>query len=189
LLRDALHDVLHSLESGRDLASSLGRHPDIFSPLFLSMVRVGESTGTLDNAFARLCEYLGHDQDVQDRVKAAMRYPLIVVGAIAVAMVIITVFVIPNFAPLFKALGNDIPLPTRVIMGTSGFVRHHGAGLVAAVVIAFFAFKRHIATEAGRYQWEPVQAEGARARRAAASIGAVARHALAGRSRSKRDCR
>jgi MSHA biogenesis protein MshG len=154
LLRDALHDVLHSLESGRDLASSLGRHPDIFSPLFLSMVRVGESTGTLDNAFARLCEYLGHDQDVQDRVKSAVRYPLIVVGAIAVAMVIITVFVIPNFAPLFKALGNDIPLPTRVIMGTSGFVRHHGAGLVAAVVIAFFAFKRHIATEAGRYQWD-----------------------------------
>jgi MSHA biogenesis protein MshG len=147
VLRDALHDVLLSLESGRDLASSLGRHPKILSPLFVSMVRVGESTGTLDNAFARLCEYLGHDQDVQDRVKGAMRYPLIVVGAIAVAVTIITVFVIPNFAPLFKALGNDI-------MGTSGFVRHHGVALVAAAAFAFFAFKRHIATDAGRYQWD-----------------------------------
>jgi MSHA biogenesis protein MshG len=116
VLRDALHDVLQSLESGRDLASSLARHPDIFSPLFVSMVRVGESTGTLDNSFARLCEYLGHDQDVHDRVKSAVRYPLIVVAAIAVAVAIITVFVIPNFAPLFKILGNDIPWPTRVIM-------------------------------------------------------------------------
>ena len=68
LLRDALHDVLQSLESGRDFASSLARHAEIFPPLFLSMVRVGESTGTLDAAFLRLCEYLSQDQDVQDRV-------------------------------------------------------------------------------------------------------------------------
>src|SRR3984957_4406620 len=154
VLRDALYDVTQSLESGRDFATSLGRHPDIFSPLFVSMVRVGESTGTLDNSFERLCEYLGHDQDVHDRVKSAIRYPLIVVAAIAVAVTIITVFVIPNFAPLFKALGNDIPWPTRVIMGTSAFVRHHGAALFAALAIGFFAFRRHIATEAGRSQWD-----------------------------------
>jgi MSHA biogenesis protein MshG len=154
LLRDALHDILQSLESGRDLASSLARHPDIFSPLFVSMVRVGESTGTLDNSFQRLCEYLGHDQDVQDRVKSAVRYPLIVVGVIGLALAVITVFVIPNFAPLFKVLGNDIPWPTRVIMGTSDFVRHHGVAIVAAALIAWIAFKRHIATESGLYQWD-----------------------------------
>ena len=91
---------------------------------FVSMVRVGESTGTLDNSFQRLCEYLAHDQDVQDRVKAAVRYPLIVVGVIGLAVSVITVFVIPKFAPLFKILGDDIPWPTRVIMGTSDFVQH-----------------------------------------------------------------
>jgi MSHA biogenesis protein MshG len=154
LLRDALHDVLHSLESGRDFATSLGRHPDIFAPLFVSMVRVGESTGTLDNSFLRLCEYLGQDQDVQDRVKSAVRYPLIVVGVIGLAVAVITVFVIPNFAPLFKILGNDIPWPTRVIMGTSDLVRSHGLAIVAATILAAFAFKRHIATEAGRYRWD-----------------------------------
>jgi MSHA biogenesis protein MshG len=154
LLRDALDDILQSLESGRDLASSLARHPDIFSPLFVSMVRVGESTGTLDNSFQRLCEYLGHDQDVQDRVKSAVRYPLIVVGVIGLALAVITVFVIPNFAPLFKILGNDIPWPTRVIMGTSDFVRHHGVVLMAAAVIVWIGLQRHIATESGRYQWD-----------------------------------
>src|ERR1700690_3449407 len=103
-LRDALHDVLHSLESGRDFATSLARHPKIFPPLFLSIVRVGESTGPLDNSFLRLCEYLGQDQEVQDRVKSAIRYPIIVITFIAIATAVITVFVIPNFAPLFQQL-------------------------------------------------------------------------------------
>src|ERR1700731_1021077 len=147
LLRDALHDVLHSLESGRDFASSLARHPGMFSPLFISMVQGGESTGTLDNSFLRLCEYLSEDQDVQDRVKSAVRYPLIVIGVIGMAIAVITIFVIPNFAPLFKVLGNDITWPTRVIMGASDLVRHHGVAIVAGTLFAFFVFKRHIATE------------------------------------------
>jgi MSHA biogenesis protein MshG len=146
--------VLLSLESGREFATSLARHPGIFSPLFISMVRVGESTGTLDKTFLRLCEYLSQDQDVQDRVKSAVRYPLIVIGVIGIAIAVITVFVIPNFAPLFKVLGNDIPLPTRIIMGTSKIARAHGISLIAAAILAVFAFKRHIATEAGRYRWD-----------------------------------
>ena len=154
LLRDALHDVLQSLESGRDLSSSLARHPTIFSPLFLSMVRVGESTGTLDNAFLQLGEYLGQDQDVQDRVKAALRYPLIVVVMIALAVAVITVFVLPNFAPLFKVLGNDIPWPTRVLMGTSSFVSHHGVAMVAAFAFLVGGLKRYVGTPSGRYRWD-----------------------------------
>jgi MSHA biogenesis protein MshG len=154
VLRDALHDVLQSLESGRDLASSLARHADIFPPLFLSMVRVGESTGTLDGAFLRLCEYLSQDQDVQDRVKNAIRYPLIVMGVIGIAIAVITVFVIPNFAPLFKVLGNDIPWPTRVIMGTSNFVRGHGLALIVAGVLGAVGFRRWLKTAAGRFRWD-----------------------------------
>ena len=154
LLRDALHDVLHSLESGRDFASSLARHAEIFPPLFLSMVRVGESTGTLDGAFLRLCEYLSQDQDVQDRVKNAIRYPLIVMGVIGIAIAVITVFVIPNFAPLFAVLGNDIPWPTRMIMGTSSFVRHHGLGLIAGSIAGIIVARRYLKTQAGRFRWD-----------------------------------
>jgi len=153
-LRDALYQVLQDLESGRDFASSLSRHADIFPPLFISMVRVGESTGTLDNAFLRLCEYLGQNQEVQDRVKGAIRYPLIVIAVIGLAVAVITVFVIPNFAPLFKMLGNDIPMPTRILMGTSSFVREHGFGLFAAIVVGFMGLKRYLATTAGRYRWD-----------------------------------
>ncbi|MFO1427470.1 MAG: type II secretion system F family protein [Steroidobacteraceae bacterium] len=154
LLREALHDVLQSLESGRDLAASLARHPQIFPPLFLSIVRVGESTGTLDNSFLRLCDYLSQDQDVQDRVRSAIRYPLIVVAVIALAIAVITIFVIPNFAPLFRVLGNDIPWPTRVIMGTSAFVRDHGLALLALLAVAGFVARHWVGTTAGRYAWD-----------------------------------
>jgi MSHA biogenesis protein MshG len=154
ILRDVLHDVLQSLESGRDLSTSLARHPTVFSPLFLSMVRVGESTGTLDNSFLRLCDYLSQDQDVHDRVKSAIRYPLIVVGVIALAIAVITVFVIPNFAPLFRVLGDDIPWPTRVIMATSSFARDNGLALLVALVACFYGARRYIDTPDGRYRWD-----------------------------------
>jgi len=154
VLRDALLDVLQGLESGRDLGASLSRHPQIFPPLFLSMVRVGEATGTLDNAFLRLCEYLALDADVQDRVKSALRYPFIVVIMIGLAVGVITVFVIPNFAPLFKILGNDIPWPTRVIMGTSDLVLKHGVALVVGTVLTIAGVRRYVKTDAGRYRWD-----------------------------------
>jgi MSHA biogenesis protein MshG len=153
-LRETLHDVLQSLESGRDLAGSLAQHPTIFPPLFISIVRVGESTGTLDNSFLRLCEYMSLDQDVQDRVRSAIRYPLMVMGMIGIAIAVITVFVIPNFAPLFRVLGDDIPLPTRIIMGTSSFVRDHGVSLVLALIAGLFGFRHYVGTEGGRLRWD-----------------------------------
>src|SRR5256714_3725113 len=160
MLRDALLDVLQSLESGRDFASSLARHPEIFPPLFLSIVRIGESTGTLDTAFLRLGDYLSQDQDVQDRVKTAIRYPIIVGSMIAMAVGVITVFVIANFAPLFKVLGNDIPWPTRVIMASSDFVRQYGVALVIGSLLALIGLRRYVRTEAGRYRWDCYQIKG-----------------------------
>jgi MSHA biogenesis protein MshG len=154
VLREALHDVIINLESGRDLTGSLARHGDIFPPLFISIVRVGESTGTLDSAFAQLCEYLALDQDVKDRVKGALRYPLIVIAVIALALGVITVFVIPNFAPVFRLLGNDIPWPTRVIMGVSEFTQHRWWQILLAVGVGLALLRRYVSTEAGRYAFD-----------------------------------
>jgi MSHA biogenesis protein MshG len=153
VLRRALEDTIGSLESGRDLATSLARHPEVFSTLYVSIVRVGESTGTLDNAFLRLAEYLSVDQDVQDRVKAALRYPTMAMIAIALAIGVITVFVIPNFAPLFKVLGDDIPWPTRVIMGVSTFTQHYWYVLLGAIAAAIVWARYYTNTEQGRYNW------------------------------------
>lgn len=153
VLRTALEDILGSLESGRDLSSSFARHPQLFPTLYISIIRVGESTGTLEASFKRMAEYLAQDQETQERVKSAMRYPIIVMCTIAVAMAVLTTFVIPHFAPLFKALGNNIPMPTRIIMGVSTFAHDYWYVVFGGLGAAVFGIRRYTNTEAGRYQW------------------------------------
>jgi MSHA biogenesis protein MshG len=153
VLRQALEDVLHSLEAGRDLATSFGRHPEIFPELYLGIISVGEATGTLEAAFMRLSEYLRQERDLQDRVKSALRYPLIVIVTIAVAIGVITTFVIPRFAPLFRALGNDIPLPTRIIMGASEVARRDWYWLLAVAAALIGAVRAYVRTPDGRLRW------------------------------------
>src|SRR5215831_15996033 len=157
VLRRALEELVASLESGRDLAGSLARHPGVFSSLYVSIVRVGESTGTLDTAFLRLCEYLSIDQDVQDRVKSALRYPIIVMIAIAIALTVITVFVIPNFAPLFKVLGDDIPWPTRIIMGVSSLAQNYWHVMLGVLAMSVMLIRQYVSTESGRYRWHKLK--------------------------------
>jgi MSHA biogenesis protein MshG len=153
VLREALEDILGSLESGRDLANSFARHSDLFPSLYISIIRVGESTGTLEDSFKRMADYLAQDAETQERVKSAMRYPIIVMCAIAIAMGILTTFVIPRFAPLFKALGDNIPWPTRIIMGVSSFAHDYWYVVFSGIVVATFAIRRYTSTDTGRYQW------------------------------------
>ena len=153
VLRRTLGEILQSLEGGRDLGTSFARHPKIFAPLYVNMVRVGESTGTLDIAFLRLCEYLNTEQDVNDRVQSALRYPLTVIGAVMVSIGIISVKVIPAFAPVFKILGNHVPWPTRMIMGVSSLTAHYWWLMVLCAVGATIGFRAYVARDAGRYRW------------------------------------
>lgn len=153
VLRQALEDVVVSLESGRDLTGSFARHPHLFPSLYINILRVGESTGTLEQSFLRLAEYLGQAQDVADRVRSAARYPAIVVLAVIAALVVITVFVIPNFAPLFKVLGDDIPWPTQAILAVSNFMAAHWMALAALAIAAVIAFRLWVGTDKGRYEW------------------------------------
>ncbi len=153
-LKDALIDIIAGLESGRALANTLSSHPKIFSRLFVSLVEIGEATGTLDVAFQRLYEYLSMDQDVRDRVKAAVRYPILVLIAVAIALGIITVFVIPNFSPIFRALGDNIPLPTKIILGVSNFVVNSWMLMLGMAIAVYAGISSYIKTVAGRLHWD-----------------------------------
>ncbi|MDH3616901.1 MAG: type II secretion system F family protein [Gammaproteobacteria bacterium] len=157
VLKEALVDVIASLESGRELAKSLQGHPKIFSALFINLVEIGEATGTLDVAFQRLYEYLSMDQEVRDRVKSAVRYPIIVLIAVAIALSIITVFVIPNFAPIFRALGDNIPLPTRIIMGVSDIAINYWPFIIGAIVVMALAASSYVKTVSGRLRWDKLK--------------------------------
>jgi MSHA biogenesis protein MshG len=154
VLREALESILSDLEGGRDLASSFARHPKIFPPLYISIIKVGEETGTLDASFKRLAEYLARDQDMRDRIKAATRYPIIVMCVIAIAIGVLTTFVIPRFAPLFRALGDQIPWPTRIIMGVSTFAQDYWGIVLGAILVFSIVARQYVGTQGGRFKWD-----------------------------------
>jgi len=156
-MRDVLQDVRESLDSGRELSMSLGRHPKIFSPFYLSMVRVGEMTGRLEEVFIRLFDHLAFERFMQDQVKSALRYPSFVVAAMGIAIVIVNIFVIPAFAKVFKGFGAELPLMTRLLIGFSDFMLSWWPALLLGAVAAFFGFKAWLKTSRGRYTWDRIK--------------------------------
>lgn len=153
-MRDVLQDVRQSLDSGRELSLSLARHPKVFSPFYLSMVRVGEMTGRLEEVFIRLFDHLAFERFMQEQVKSALRYPSFVVAAMGIAIVIVNIFVIPAFANVFKGLGAELPLMTRLLIGFSDFMVHWWHAMLLGVVGAFLGFKAWLRTSSGRYLWD-----------------------------------
>lgn len=153
-LKEVIADLRLSLDAGRELWQAMHRHPQVFSAFYVSLVRVGETTGRLEEAFLRLFGYLEFEREVRERVKTAVRYPAFVLAAIAVAVAIVTVFVIPAFARIFEGANVPLPLLTRVLIATSDFVVRHWMYLLGLGALAWIAFAAWVRTEAGRRSWD-----------------------------------
>jgi MSHA biogenesis protein MshG len=149
-----LQDLRESLDSGRELSTAMRRHPKVFSPFYLSMVQVGEMSGMLDMTFLRLYEHLEFEKDMKDRIKSALRYPMFVMIAMAIAIVIVNIFVIPAFAKVFEGFHAELPLMTRILMGFSNFMVQTWPILLALLIGAVFAFRSWIKTVDGRFKWD-----------------------------------
>jgi MSHA biogenesis protein MshG len=157
MLRETLGSVIEHLQGGRELSFAFGRFPDVFTKFYVSVIKVGESSGTLETSFLRMYEYLQLEKRIKDKVKSALRYPTTVVGAIGIAVAIITMFVLPKFAPIFESLGDNLPWPTRVLMGTSTFAAEYWYIVLAMIVAAVVGFKMFLRNPDGRYRWDKLK--------------------------------
>jgi MSHA biogenesis protein MshG len=153
-LKAALGQVRHSLESGIELSMCLAQHALVFDAFYVAMVRVGEMTGRLDEVFLRLFRHLEFELFMGQQVKTALRYPAFVMAAMAVAVGVINVMVVPAFADVFKSFNAQLPLATRLLMGASEFTIRFGWVLALGAVGAFVGFRRWAATPAGRETWD-----------------------------------
>lgn len=153
-LAEAVRDIVDTLESGRDLGTALSRHPKLFSPLYVNIIRVGENSGTLEESFLRMYQYLMIDKSIRDRIKQALRYPVIVVGAITIAIAVITIFVIPAFARLFAQADVALPWATRALLAVSDFAVNYWWMVLGALGSAVVVFRYWIRTDSGRYRWD-----------------------------------
>jgi len=154
VMAETLTAMLEDLEAGRDLTGALQRHPNIFPPLLVNMIRVGESSGRLDQSFDEVAGYLTREKETADQIKAALRYPSFVLAAIGTAITIITLFVIPAFEKLFRGQGAQLPLPTRIILGISNFAVSWWWAILIVLAAGYFGWRAWVRTEQGRLIWD-----------------------------------
>ncbi len=153
LLIRSLRDILEQLESGRSLSVSCARHPKVFSNLYISMIQVGENTGRLEETFSQMAEYIDRNRRITQNIKTALRYPTIVLTAVAIALGILNWYVIPKFADFFKANALELPWQTVLLLNMSDFFIEYWWAMVGAIVVGIVFFKRYTSTVNGRLKW------------------------------------
>ena len=156
-LRSTVVEVREGLESGRELSQALRQHPKVFPPYMVSLVRVGEVTGRLDEVFMRLYEFFAFEKKMGEDIRGALRYPMMVIIAVAVAMFIVNIFVIPAFAKMFSSFHAQLPLMTRLLIGTSDlFVGYWPLMIVGAVALVVGA-RFYLRGKERRYRWDELK--------------------------------
>lgn len=149
-----IEQVQGDIEGGQPLSSALGRHPKVFSGLFVSMIRAGETGGILDEVLMRLADHLEKEVALRSKIKSSTTYPILMFGFAVIIVFFMVTFIVPIFASMFQNLGGTLPTPTRVLMMASGAMRNYWYLVFAAIGGAIYAFKRFISTTGGRYWFD-----------------------------------
>lgn len=156
-LSRVIRSIREGLDSGHELSATLATHPRHFNPFFVAMVRVGELTGTLEEVFLRLFHHMEFEKFMRDQVRAAVRYPAFVVATMAIAIVIINVFVIPAFAKVYQGLRAELPAITKVLIAFSDFMVAYWPAMLVALFAVVLAARSYVATARGRLVWDELK--------------------------------
>ncbi len=150
-LKDVTHAVVFDVESGHTVADALGKHPKAFTELYVNMVAAGEAGGILDTILMRLATFMEKNDALVRKVKGAMIYPGVISSVAFIAISVLLIFVIPVFEKMFASVGLGLPLPTRVVIEMSKFLRGIGGVVTVAVVVGGVMFlKKYYATNDGK---------------------------------------
>lgn len=154
---EMIKDIRASLDQGRELSAALLRYNKVFDTFYISMIKIGEMTGQLTQVFLRLSEHMEFERDVRERIKQALRYPLFVLIAMAIAVVILNIFVIPIFAKVFAGFHAELPLITRGLLGFSAWMLAWWPLLLAGTFLGLAALRAYLRTASGRYRWDALK--------------------------------
>ncbi len=155
-LSEIMRKVVFDVESGNTVADALGKHPQAFSNLYVNMVAAGEAGGILDTILMRLATFMEKNDALIRKVKGAMIYPGVIMTVAALAVTVLLIFVIPVFENLFSSAGLALPLPTRIVMGASRFLKGYWWVVLAGIGTAVFLFRRYAATSNGRLKIDQI---------------------------------
>ncbi|MDX1539562.1 type II secretion system F family protein [Arsukibacterium sp.] len=152
-LRQVMADLASELENGRSLSVAMANHPKVFSRLIVSLVHVGENTGRLDDAFLQLTFYFEQELETRKQIKQATRYPIFVLIALIIAMVVLNIFVIPQFANMFARFNAELPWSTQLLLASSAFFITFWPLLLVLLLASVVGISFYLQSPAGRLRW------------------------------------
>jgi type II secretory pathway component PulF len=137
-----IDDIIGRIKDGKSLSEAMSLHPDIFSRIYVPLVHAGEVGGNLDNSLQRLADFLEKEEEFKNSLRAALVYPFFILAVGFFTIVVLLTFVIPRLVTMFEDLGQVLPLPTRILISLSNFLRQYWWMILAVVVVCGFLWKR-----------------------------------------------
>lgn len=151
---ELLNQVRNDVRGGSSFHVALESHPIVFSRLYLNMIRAGESSGALDIVMARLTEFMERSQELKETVRSALIYPAILVGVSVLSIVVLLLFVVPQFTQLFEESGRALPLPTQVVIGVGEFIKQDWWVILLVLLGGYTLWNRQMANPSSRFRWD-----------------------------------
>ncbi|MBF0589349.1 MAG: type II secretion system F family protein [Magnetococcales bacterium] len=149
-LTAAMTQMIEDLQAGRDLSAAMAEHPKIFGQLYLRIVRMGEETGRMDESFQQMFKYMEIEKETRKQIKSALRYPSFVIMAIIGAMLVVNLKVIPAFEKVFDQFKSDLPIFTKILLGTSKFTQDYAIYIFVGLALTGFGIVKFINSKNGR---------------------------------------
>lgn len=153
-LKNALQQIARDVAGGVSLSQAMAKHPRAFSELYVNTVVAGETAGVLENVLSKLSYMLENDHETRANIMAALRYPIMVVVAMLIAVMVLSVFVIPQFAKIYLDAKMKLPIPTQVMIAFSNTLRFRWYILLPSLAGSFLLFRWHISRPRGRFWWD-----------------------------------
>lgn len=151
-MESVLGEMIGDVQGGTSLSKALGKHPEVFSKVTIALVEAGEASGKLDNLLSQLADNMEKEQDFQSKTRGALIYPAVIGVAMVAVFIIMMIFVVPRLTDLYSDIGAELPLPTRILIGTSNLLTKGWWALFLALGLLGYGFFRWTQTEKGKYR-------------------------------------
>ncbi len=156
-LEDIIKDVLSQVRSGKSFSEALSKFPSVFPLFYVNMIKAGEAGGFLEDTILRMGVYLENTHKLKEDVRSALIYPAVLVSFGIIAVVVLLTFVVPNFTTIFADLGEELPLPTAILLSISNLIRNFWWIIIIILPVVFFYMRRYLKTEEGNRKWDLIK--------------------------------
>jgi len=156
-LKDIIAKIVGDVEGGMQLSASFSRFPQVFTRIDIALVESGEASGTLDKVLIRLADSIEKDYKMIKKVRSALMYPLFILGVVALVVVLMTVYVMPQMENLYKDFDSKLPAITLMLLGISHFLASYGIFVIFVIVAIGAGLRYYVTTRSGRYLWDSMR--------------------------------